>query len=525
MQPRKSSYTRALPQPIEVPEMLRRYPFPLFVRGGSNLAYRFFNGLLTRTACPRSVGRREKSEVVFWPILNTAVAWTSLCLATTVVAQQPYKHAVKIGELAQALVQPGVVQGVSIGVVDHDRTWTHSYGTLAESVPTTPNENTIYEIGSISKVFTGVLLAHAVGEGEVTLGTSIGEIETSLLHSNPTLASGIQLRHLSTHASGLPRMPDNWKPANTHQPYEDYDRELMMQYLATAKPTSEPGKPSGYSNFAVGLLGELLATKAGTTYESLLKQRIVDPLAMTSTSVRVSAENRPRVAPPHQASGAADHEWAFDAFAGAGAIHGTTSDMLRFIDAHLHPLESPAQQPLARAIELAWQQHLPAADGGFAMGLGWHIARDGETRWHNGQTGGYHSMMLISRRLECGVIVLSNSASAEIDALGESIIQLLAGAKVEPTKIPDVQLESEGVARLAGDYVLAPGFIMTVTTKAERLFVQLTGQPQLRVYPTSLTEWSYREVAAKLSFELPEQGSATSVTLHQNGRVIKATRQ
>ncbi len=300
---------------------------------------------------------------------------------------------------------------------------------------------------------------------------------------------------------------------------------MMMQYLATAMLAQDPGQPSGYSNFAVGLLGELLAMKASLPYEQLLKQRITDPLAMNSTSIRVSDENLARVAPPHRASGDSDHEWAFDAFAGAGAIHSTVHDMLRFIDAHLHPLQDESQQQLAKAIELAWQQHLPAAEGGFAMGLGWHLARDGETRWHNGQTGGYHAMMLVNRQLKCGVVVLSNTATPAIDTLGESIIQTLAGMAAEPVKIPNVQLKPSDVQRLVGDYALAPEFVLSVTAKDDRLFVQATNQVQLRVYPSSLTEWSYREVDAKLTFELPDSGKATSVTLHQNGRDMKANRQ
>lgn len=441
------------------------------------------------------------------------------------VAEEPFQYAEQIDELVQALVQPGVIAGASIGVIDHGRTWTKSYGTLSEAEPTKPDDHTIYEIGSLSKVFTGILLASAIGADEVTLDTPIGSIARPLVQSNPELANSILLRHLATHSSGLPRMPDNWAPADASQPYADYGDELMMEYLATAKLDGEPGTPSGYSNFAVGLLGELLAMKAGGSYEQLLKQRITDPLAMGSTSIRVSEEDRSRVAPPHQANGDRGDPWVFDAFAGAGAIHSTTSDMLRFIDAHLHPLQHPSQQPLARAIELAWQQHLPASDGGFAMGLGWHLARDGKTRWHSGRTGGYDAMMLVSRELDCGVIVLSHTASPEVDRLGDSIFQALSGATVEPAKIPNATLPAEEVERLAGDYVLSPEFVLSVTVENNRLLVQATNQGKLRVYPESLTQWVYRDVDAKLTFGLPEVGPATSLTLHQNGRDMKAMRQ
>ncbi len=459
------------------------------------------------------------------------VSVVAACLLTTsvefgtVMAESPFEHAVKIKELVQPLLESSIVRGISIGVIDHDRKWTQSYGTLSESDAATPDENTIYEIGSISKVFTGILLANEITAGEVSLDTSVGEIATSLTDSNPELANSVLLRHLATHSSGLPRMPTNWNPVDANQPYADYTRELMMAYLALAKLKSKPGAASGYSNYGVALLGELLAMKAGASYEQLLRQRITRPLAMTSTSIRVDDDNRSHVAPPHQPNGDGGDEWAFDAFAGAGGIHSTASDMLRFMDAHLHPLQDATQQPLAQAIELAWQQHLPATDDGVAMGLGWHFTRDGKTRWHSGHTDGYHCIVLMNREIACGVSVLCNTASGDIDALGKSILRVLAGESVASMTVSNLVLPADEIQRLVGNYVFKRDFVLNVTAKSDRLFVRATNQPQFRVFPSSLSEWSYRDVEGKLTFELPKAGSATALTLHQNGRDMKAMRQ
>lgn len=103
--------------------------------------------------------------------------------------------------------------------------------------------------------------------------------------------------------------------------------------------------------------------------------------------------------------------------------------MLNYIQAHLEPPEND----LGKAIELDWKIHQkPIRPEDFAMGLGWHVARDGNTRWHNGQTGGYHSMVLIDRRSKSGVVVLSNTATAEVDRLAEDLIRLLAGSDIKP---------------------------------------------------------------------------------------------
>jgi CubicO group peptidase (beta-lactamase class C family) len=216
-----------------------------------------------------------------------------------------------------------------------------------------------------------------------------------------------------------------------------------------------------------------------------------------------------------------DKPWDFDALAGAGAIRSTTADMVRFARAHLDPPDGP----IGETLNLAWKQHLEAEGEHFAMGLGWHIARDGSTRWHNGQTGGYHAMILISRLLDAGVVVLSNTATGQVDVIAESIIQSMAGMDVRPKPIrKTVDVEREVMKRLVGRYQLSPVFTLDVQLQNSHLVVQATNQPAVRVYPESETTWHYRVVDAKLVFDLPESGAATSLTLHQHGLQLPAKR-
>ena len=158
-------------------------------------------------------------------------------------------------------------------------------------------------------------------------------------------------------------------------PYADYGRKQLTEFMSQVHPDRQPGVATEYSNLAAGLLGDLLAARAGMSYEALLVQNIARPLAMTDTCLTLSDDQQQRLAPPHNADRMPDVNWEFDALAGAGAIRSTTKDMLIFLQANLDP---PAG-PLGKAIELAWQEHLPAKGDAFAMGLGWHIARDGET--------------------------------------------------------------------------------------------------------------------------------------------------
>jgi len=431
------------------------------------------------------------------------------------------EQANSLDPLVQPYIDSQIVDAISIGVVQGDKQWTRHYGQLSKSQEKKPDDSTIYEIGSISKVFTGILLADAVSTDRVRLDQSIGELLPVLQTNNKELGETILLRHLTTHVSGLPRMPINFQPADPANPYADYDRDRMIDFLSAIKPRRKPGEKSQYSNLAVGLLGELLSIEAKLSYEELLKKNLTGPLKMVQTSLSLSPEQRSHLAPPHDADRTIVKNWDLNAFAGAGGIRSNTTDMLRFIKAQLHP----SDDRIGKAIELAWQEHLPSLKGAFAMGLGWHIARDGNTRWHNGQTGGYHSMMLIDRRSDTGVILLCNTATGEVDALAKSILRLLEGGEVKPREFPKfVTVDETTVARLAGKYKVAPSFVLTVRSDGEKLYVQATGQPEFRIYPESKVKWHLRVVDAQLVFELPEEGPCTKVTLHQNGQEMPGPR-
>jgi CubicO group peptidase (beta-lactamase class C family) len=446
--------------------------------------------------------------------MKTVVLLFSLVVATTLQADSAVELAERVDGLVQPYLDAGIFDAVSLGVVSGADHWTRHYGTLSGELDRPPNDDTIYELGSITKVFTGILLADAVVAGRVRLEQPIGELLPELQQQNPDLGSSIRLRNLAIHDSGLPRMPANFAPADPTNPYVDYDRQRMMDALLTFEPLRPPGAKFEYSNLAVGLLGQLLALQAGQSYEELLDQRILTPLKMSETGTSTDRSQQARLAPPHTVDRLADRNWDLNAFVGAGGIRSTTSDMLRFIRANLFPSDDAVGQ----AIELAWKQQAPASKESFAMGLGWHIARDGETRWHNGQTGGYHTMLLIDRRSDSGVILLCNTATGEVDALAESIIRVMAGATEQPRVFPaPVVIDPATVARLSGEYRISPTFALTVRAAGEKLYVRATNQPEARVYPESETQWRYRIVDAKLTFDLPAQGPATGIKLHQNG--------
>ena len=436
-------------------------------------------------------------------------------------AQEPFIHEQKILSLVEPYLEHKKVNSVSIGVIADGKTWKRSFGTLTIDKALAANDRTIYEIGSISKVFTSILLADAIESGKLKLDDPISAVMNELAEKNPTVGNSITFRHLSHHLSGLPVMPPNIAPADPTNPFKGYDRVKLSEYMYSAVLARKPGEEYEYSNLGVGLLGDLLSQQAGVSYEDLLREKITRPLGMMDTTIALSNEQSIRFAPPHNSALLSDHAWDFDSLAGCGGIRSTLDDMLLFAQASLNPPDGP----LGKSLDLAWKQHKPPVNGNHAMGLGWMIAGDGSTRWHNGQTGGFHSMLLVSRDLKCATVMLCNTAEMQLDSLAEQIFQTAVGLNVKPmTFEKEFKVDPEVAKRLAGKYQLAPGIVLTVQVKEGRMIAQLTGQQFLGLSPTSDTEWKYQAVDAILKFELPESGSSTKVTLFQNGRELPCLR-
>jgi CubicO group peptidase (beta-lactamase class C family) len=274
----------------------------------------------------------------------------------------------------------------------------------------------------------------------------------------------------------------------------------------------------------MGLLGVVLARRAGCTYEQLLRDRITGPLSLADTKIALDDRLRRRLAPPYNAELEPEANWDFEAIAAAGAVRSTARDLLKFAQANL-----AGDGPLEKAFRLAQAKHRDE-DSGPAMGLGWHIARDGITRWHNGMTGGYHAWLAIVPGRGIAVVVLSNTATMRITQFGELVTRAAFGLDVKPLprKSPPakaVAVDAATLARYAGTYQLFAGFDMTVSVEHGQLLVQCTGQPQLPVFAESPTKFFYKAVDAQITFAADKDGKVDTLTLHQNGVKRQATRK
>lgn len=424
-----------------------------------------------------------------------------------------------IDYLARPYVERGDVVGMTIGVLYKGEPIVRGYGQLSAEDDRIPDGQTIYEIGSLTKVFTGLLLADAVVQGRVELDTPV----QTLLPRGVTLRQrddqAVTLLNLATHTSGLPKIPSNLlRTADINNPYAKYSGKQLAEFLNSYRPRKRPGERIAYSNLGSGLLGDLVAREQKLTYESHLKRRVTEPMELRDTTIELDADAKRRLAPPHLANGKPAHAWDFNKLAGCGAIRSNVDDVLKFVGMHL----DPPSGKLGKAIEMAWDEHQPAiSTDDFALGLGWHLAQDGSTRWHTGQTGGYHSVVFANRQLDMAVVVLTNTATDKVDALAQIVIQFLAVAEKKPEAekpVEEVEVDPAVMRRHVGKFRFPTGGVLSFSIQNERLFVQLTGQQHLELVAESEKRWRCKLVDATLVFK------GTSVTLLQNGNEQVARR-
>lgn len=273
-----------------------------------------------------------------------------------------------------------------------------------------PDARTLFEIGSITKTFTALLLADGVIRGDWRLDTPVRELLPAGVEVPSRAGVQITLQHLATHTSGLPRSPvrlglrENVAYQRSGaDPYAGLTEQDVLRSLSDArlKRVPGPGKPK-YSNLGFGLLGTALAAETGLDYGTLVRDRVCGPLGMVDTVVhaQMTTDQRRRMAVGFRSRRRTAEPWPLDGIAGAGALRSTASDMVRFLAAQV----DPASTGLGDAIRLT---HATPPGGPQQMGLGWHRAGD-RTLWHNGGTGGFRSIAIMSPVSGTVVLALVN---------------------------------------------------------------------------------------------------------------------
>ncbi|MEN2792167.1 serine hydrolase [Sphingomonas oligophenolica] len=418
--------------------------------------------------------------------------------------------------------------GIVIGVTDSAG---HRVTGRVATRATAFDGNTLFEIGSMSKVFTALLLADMVERGEVALDDPAEKYLPAGAKMPMRGGRKITLEDLATHRSGLPRLPDNLSFRDPTNPYADYREADLLDFLGHYELTRDIGSTYEYSNLGFGLLGYLLARRAGTDYETLLKRRITIPLGMNDTTVTLTPAQKARFARGHDQYMRPTSAWDLPILVGAGGIRSTVNDLLLFLDAVM----GTKRYSLAPAMKAMLAKRWPGVAPGITTGLGWVVlaSPSGEIVYHDGGTGGFRSSMAYGPIKRRGVVVLSNAAVEE--SINDLSLHLLLGAPVAPpAPVPPVpkpvaartaiELPVPELDRVIGRYRFNPQLELTVTREGAGLRAQVTGQPRFPIFAEAPLSFFWRVVDAQVVFVAGPNGRVTGAVLHQGGGELVGTR-
>ncbi|HEY2357025.1 MAG TPA: serine hydrolase [Phenylobacterium sp.] len=413
--------------------------------------------------------------------------------------------------------------GIVVGVIDAHGRRIVAYGRSERSDPRPLDAQTIFEIGSMTKVFTSLLLSDMAAKGEVRLDDPVAKYLPATVTMPQRGGKQITLVDLATHTSGLPRLPGNLRPKDPANPYADYSVDQMYQFLSGYSLPRDIGSQYEYSNLGGGLLGHVLARRAGVDYETLVRQRITSPLRMDDTVVTLPPRLKARLAKGHDAALQPAANWDLPTLVGAGGLRSDAKDILTFLGAELGYVDTPVKS----AMKAQLGPRRPAGSPVMTVALGWHIlSPPGKDPivWHNGGTGGYRTFMGFDAKTGVGVVVLTNAATA---TGGDDIgFHLLSGTPLSKAPAPHtaIEVDSKLLETYVGRYQFTPKVFMTVTRYGNRLFAVISGQAIAEIFPESPTKFFWKVVDAQVTFEVGPDGRASGVVLHQDGRDVPAKR-
>ena len=268
-----------------------------------------------------------------------------------------------------------------------------------------------FEVGSVTKTLTALLLADMVNRNEVSLTDPLSRFLGERT-SNPAL-SRVRLLDLATHTArfrGVPR--DLLWDALRHRsdPYARYTSDRLHSALRRVASRRGIGTKFRYSNFGFAVLGHALEAAADRPYETLVRERVCEPLRLDATTFSIPAsDNRAHVV-GHKRSGKPVPSWNLASFAPAGGLRSSARDLLTYVGAHLHADSSG----LGRALTTVQERRVEIRQGRLDVGLAWLIMRrhDQDILWHNGGTGGFSSFVGFSARSGVGLVALANARVA-----------------------------------------------------------------------------------------------------------------
>jgi D-alanyl-D-alanine-carboxypeptidase/D-alanyl-D-alanine-endopeptidase len=429
--------------------------------------------------------------------------------------------------LAERVDAQGKGVGIIVGVIGPGGRTVISYGQLSAGDPRPLEGDTAFEIGSMTKVFTALLLADMVQRREVALEDPIAKylpVGAKLPEWN---GQPITLLDVATHTSGLPLMPDRLPPLNELATAK-YSNAQLYQFLSRYELPRQSGMKWDYSNIGYSLLGEALAARAGMDYENLLRTRVIAPLELNRTGITLIPGLKAKLAIGHDGSLQPTPPIStvpiMAVMMPAGGVVSTANDLLTFLSVAM----GYERSPLTPAMATMLSTRRPASGG--EQALGWTVTgkADDQLIVHDGGTFGFASSMVWDPKKRVGVVVLSNHV-ADVGDLARHLLQPNRRlVKPTATKRTEITLDSAILDGYTGRYTSgAEAFI--IAREGAFLTIQLPGDwglPKMRLRPESLRDFFAAELPLRVTFQTDKKGEVTGLLIHppRGQQVIPASR-
>lgn len=461
------------------------------------------------------------------PPLDKLVLSLSLILVTCGRASFGNEYAQKeeIDAIVAPLIDADEVVGAVVGIVTPKGNHVFGYGATKHFGAVTPDGDTIFEIGSLTKVFAGVLLAEMLERKEVRLDDP-AQMYLPESVVVPTVANReMTLRHLATHTSGLPQDPTNLRPKTMLNRYDGYTEQQLYACLAAiAKSRQQPIAKAGaaslpyqYSNVGAGLLGHLLERNAEKSFEQLLVERICDPLELSDTRISLDKVQEQRLASGYFFYDQLAPSGSSGCLPAYGGLRSSANDLVKLLSLHLNDNATT----LAAAAAFASKPQFPVNDKG-SVGLFWQIETNSMTVWHGGTTTGFTSAMAFHKDSGTGVVVLTNSKSLVITPLVGAILVALRGGDSKPIPIRKrIPLKNEILESYTGTYqdkrkplLESLRSTRTVTRDGNHLLVKGIGGETFPLYADSVSSFFCKGEAIDATFEQNKDGKTLELNLN-----------
>jgi CubicO group peptidase (beta-lactamase class C family) len=405
--------------------------------------------------------------------------------------------------------------GVVVGVLSPQGRHVVAYGTMGLNDKRVVNGDTVFEIASLTKIFTALLLADMAREGKVNVNAPVSTCLPATVKVPRHNDRQITFVDLATHTSGLPLRPTNLASQLALNKYAGYTQEQLYRGLADFTLTRDAGAKFEYSNWGFGLLANALAYCAGQSYETLLHDRVTQPLGMEDTQLDPTPSMRTRLASgydgnlkpvPNEGRGALD---------GAGSLYSTVNDLLKFVALFL----GQGPPSLAASPATMLEPRRPGDDPHTQMALGWRVstANGKQSVWSAGRADGYRSYMAFDPEARIAVVALANAATTGgVDDIGRHVLD----PTVQVAKAHKwITVAAPLLDRYLGRYRFDDdGTFLTVTRNGTQLIMEMSGQGSFEVFPTGVREFFPKDIEAQFLFADPGTSASASVVLNQDGQ-------